>query len=117
MDEAILSVSLGIFVVAFVILVIVNTVKSIRNMKKRTVQAEVISKEIKRPYSKAIAKARISGVDWFEFYAVFRTEKGKKLELQMPKEIYDAIEESDKGQLTYKGHYFISFDRNSAFFV
>ena len=117
MDETILSVSLGIFVVAFVILIIAQTVKSIRNMKKRTVQAEVISKEIKRPYTKAIAKAGVSGTDWFEFYAVFRTENGKKLELQMPKEIYDAIEEGDKGQLTYKGYYFISFDRNSAFFV
>lgn len=117
MDEAILSISLGVFVVAFVILIIAQTVKSIRNMKKRTVQAEVISKEIKRPYTKAIAKARVSGTDWFEFYAVFLTEKGKKLELQVPKEIYDAIEEGDKGQLTYKGYYFISFDRNSAFFV
>ena len=117
MDEAILSVSLGVFVVAFVILIIVQTVKSIRNMQKRTVQAEVIPKEIKRPYSKSLAKARVSGIDWFEFYAVFRTEEGKKLELQMPKEIYDAISEGDKGQLTYKGYYFISFDRNSAFFV
>lgn len=117
MDEAILAISFGIFVVAFVILIIAHTVKSIRNMKKRTIQAEVISKEIKRPYTKAIAKAGVSGIDWFEFYAVFLTEKGKKIELQMPKEIYDAIEEGDKGQLTYKGYYFISFDRNSAFFV
>ena len=60
-------------------------------MKKRTIQAEVISKEIKRPYTKAIAKAGVSGTDWFEFYAVFLTEKGKKLELQMPKEIYDEV--------------------------
>lgn len=117
MDEVILSVSLGVFVVAFVILIIVQTVKSIRNMKKRTVQAEVMTKEIKRPYSKALAKAGVSGSSWFEFYAVFRTEKGKKLELQMPKEIYDEITEGDKGQLIYKGHYFISFDRNSCFFV
>lgn len=117
MGEAALSVSLGVFVVAFVILIIVQTVKSIRNMNKRIVQAEVITKEIKRPCSKAPAKAKISGTDWFEFYAVFRTEKGKKLELQMPKEIYDEISEGDKGQLIYKGHYFISFDRNSAFFV
>ncbi len=117
MDEVIVFISLGAFIVAFVTLIIVEIVKSIRNMKKRTVQAQVITKKIKRAYSKALAKAGISGADWLEFYAVFRTEKGKKLELQLPKEIYNEISEGDKGQLTYKGYNFISFDRNSCFFV
>lgn len=116
MEDIIMLLALGVFVVTLLIGIFVQLTKYIaKGLKKGTVQAEVISKEIKRPY--ANAKARICGTDWFEYYAVFRTEKGKKLELQMPKEIYDVIEEGDKGQLSFKGYYFISFDKNSCFFV
>ena len=80
--------------------------------KIRTVQATVTVKKIKRAYVRSLANAGVSGTDWYEYYAEFQPEKGKKLELQLPKEIYGAIEEGDRGMLTYDRHYFISFERN-----
>ncbi len=56
------------------------------------------TKKIKRAYSRALANAGISGSSWYEYYAVFQTEKGKTIELQLPKDIYDITEEGNKGQ-------------------
>ena len=85
--------------------------------KISTVQATVTVKKIKRAYVRSLANAGVSGTDWHEYYAEFRSEKGKKLELQLPKEIYDAIEEGDRGKLTYKGDSFVAFDKSGRNFV
>ena len=90
---------------------------SVIRKKVRTVQAEVVAKKTKRVYNSTLAKAGVSGSSWYEYYAVFKVETGKKAKLQLQKEVYDLIEEGDKGQLTFKGYNFISFDKNSCFFV
>ena len=90
---------------------------SVIRKKVRTVQAEVVAKKTKRVYNSTLAKAGVSGSSWYEYYAVFKVETGKTIELQLPKDIYDIIEEGNKGQLTFKGYNFISFDKNSCFFV
>lgn len=114
-DEFFLFVIPGAGIFLFVLLLVL--IFKPRRKKVRTVQSEVLTKKIKRAYIKSVAAARVSGMDWLEYYAVFRTEKGKKVELQLPKEIYDGIEEGDKGQLTFDKDRFISFDKNSAYFV
>ena len=100
--------SVGIILCALVLLFVFKPGKK----KIRTVQATVTVKKIKRAYVRSLANAGVSGTDWYEHYAEFQPEKGKKLKLQLPKEIYDAIEEGDRGKLTYKGDYFVSFERN-----
>ena len=99
------------------ILLIFQAIKYLKKKKTRTVQAKVLTKKIKRAYDHKLARVGVSGADWLEYYAVFKPEKGKAVELQLPKEIYDSIEENDKGQLTFNDYKFISFDKNSCYFV
>ena len=106
-----------ILVVICVIYIIASSVIGRKRKKLRTVQAQVLSKRIKRTDMCRAAKVGVSGVDLFEYYVVFKFEKGKTKELQLPHEVYGSIEEGDKGQLSFKDYIFVSFDKNSCFFV
>ncbi len=117
MDD-LLFVALPVILIAIcVIYFIVSGILSLKRKKLRTVQAKVISKKIKRAYVHSLANAGVSGSDWYEFYAVFQTEKGEKLELQLPREVYESINDGDKGQLSFKDCLFVSFDKSSCFSV
>ena len=104
---------LAIFVIGFIVL----SVNSRRKKRLCTVQATVQTKKIKRAFTNKLTKAGVSTGNWFEYYAVFSLENGKSKELQLPQEIYDSINDGDKGQLSFKGYYFISFDKDNCFFV
>ena len=117
MDDIIISYIIPMFAVISTSVVFVLIFTSGTKRKVRTVQAEVLSKRIKRAYITRVAIARVSGMDWYEYYAAFLTEKKKTVELQLPKEIYDSIKEGDKGQLTFGKDRFVSFDKNSCYFV
>ena len=117
MDDILFVALPVILIVICVVYFVVSGILSMKRKKLRTVQAQVLTKKIKRPYVPSLANAGVSGVNWYEFYAVFQTEKGEKLELQLPKEVYENIEEGDKGQLSFKDYHFISFDKNSCFSV
>ncbi len=116
MDDPIIYVPAVLAVIGTVILFALILTSGTRK-KIRTVQAQVLTKKIKRAYVHKLARVGVSGADWLEYYAVFKLEKGTTIELQLPKEIYDSIEENDKGQLTFNDYKFISFDKNSCYFV
>lgn len=105
----------SVFAGAFLILIITQAVASFKRKKLRTVQAEVLTKKIKRAYINKLAKVGVSSGSWFEYYAVFGLENGKKKELQLPQDIYDSIEEGDKGQLSFKDYMFISFEKEESY--
>ena len=106
-----------ILIVICVICFVISGIKNRKRNKTHTVQAQVISKKIKRANVHRLARAGVSGMDWMEYYAIFSYGKNKTVELQLPVEIYNRLEKGDKGQLSFKGYYFISFDKNSCFFV
>ncbi len=116
MDDPIIY-AVPVFALIGIVILFVLIFTSGTRKKVRTVQAEVLTKKVKRAYVHKLAKVGVSGVDWYEYYAVFKPEKGKSVELQMPKEIYDSIDEGDMGQLTFDRDRFISFDKNCCFFV
>ncbi len=112
----ILAIPLAVLGVC-VLYLLASMIVSRKRKRLRTLQAEVLTKKIKRVYINKLAKVGVSGGSWFEYYAVFQLESGKKKELQLPQEIYDSIEEGDKGQLSFKDYNFVSFDKNSCYFV
>lgn len=116
MDDLILYVPVALAVIGTVVLFALIFTSGTRK-RVLTVRAQVLTKKIKRAYVGKLARKGVSGYDWYEYYAVFRTEKGKNIELQLPDDIYNSIEEGDKGQLTFDRYRFISFDKNSCFFV
>ena len=106
-----------ILIVICVICFVISGIKNRKRNKTHTVQAQVISKKIKRAYVHKLARVGVSGMDWMEYYAIFSYGKNKTVELQLPVKIYNRLEAGDKGQLSFKGYHFISFDKNSCFFV
>lgn len=71
---------------------------------EKTIMATVISKEIK---SGTHQSGRSKG--GFSYAITFMTEEGKELELFVYEIEFGGLKEGMKGELTYKGRYFVDF--------
>ena len=72
---------------------------------EETVTATVISKEVKRGTQHT---GRSNG--GYSYAVNFLTNEGKQLELYAYEIEFGGLKEGTKGQLTYRGRYFVSFE-------
>ena len=75
---------------------------------ERSVSATVVSKEVKRGTGRS-GRSMMG----YSFLVSFLTEDGQRLELYTYEIEFGALKEGMKGELTYKGRYFVSFQETA----
>lgn len=93
----------GVFVYVFV-----KTVSEKRKNKASpllTVPAEVVTKRQHHNHSGT------NGHSWSSYYVTFQFASGDRLELSVPSSEVGYLVEGDRGNLSFKGTQFVSFER------
>ena len=98
-----LAILIGVGVLLYIARVLPFKEKKAKE-PEQTIMATVISKEIK---SGTHGSGRSKG--GFSYTITFMTEDGQELELFAYEIEFGALKEGMKGQLTYKGRYFLAF--------
>ncbi len=113
-----------IFILIF-IMIIFTFIKEIitwfknNNSPRLTVSARIVAKRQNTTYSTHSNAGDISGAHGFHtssstrYYVTFQVESGDRIELSVSGSEYGVLAEGDKGQLTFQGTRYLTFDREN----
>lgn len=113
-----------IFILIF-IMIIFTFIKEIttwfknNNSPRLTVSARIVAKRQNTTYNTHSNAGDISGAHGFHtssstrYYVTFQVESGDRIELSVSGSEYGVLAEGDKGQLTFQGTRYLTFDREN----
>ena len=96
-----------IFIFGIVIFVFVKNIKEWHqnnNSPRLTVSALIVSKSFSSHHHK-------NGGTTHSYYVTFQFDSGDRLEMRVPRAEYGILAEGDRGNLTFQGTRFLSFER------
>lgn len=97
----------GVFITVFVISI--RRGMANRNAPRLTVPATVVSKRTQ--YTSGSRAGRVHHSGSTQYFVTFQVESGDRMELSVYGEQYGLLVEGDRGNLTFRGTLFLSFDR------
>ena len=112
------------FILIFIIIVF-TFVKGIatwfknNNSPRLTVSARIVAKRQNTTHNNQPNAGDISGAHGFHtisstsYYVTFQVDSGDRMELSVSGSEYGVLAEGDKGQLTYQGTRYLTFDREN----
>ena len=112
------------FILIFIIIVF-TFVKGIatwfknNNSPRLTVSARIVAKRQNTTHNNQPNAGDISGAHGFHtisstsYYVTFQVDSGDRMELSVSGSEYGVLAEGDKGQLTFKGTRYLTFDREN----
>lgn len=112
------------FILIFIIIVF-TFVKGIatwfknNNSPRLTVSARIVAKRQNTTHNNQPNAGDISGAHGFHtisstsYYVTFQVDSGDRMELSVSGSEYGVLAEGDKGQLTFQGTRYLTFDRES----
>lgn len=112
------------FILIFIIIVF-TFVKGIatwfknNNSPRLTVSARIVAKRQNTTHNNQPNAGDISGAHGFHtisstsYYVTFQVDSGDRMELSVSGSEYGVLEEGDKGQLTFQGTRYLTFDREN----
>lgn len=112
---AVLGAFLLISVVGALIMTLIGVAYQRKKLDKEpvvTVHTSVIFKREKPIYRRENSSAKNNMIVRIIYYATFRTEEEKEIELSVTKEEWDLLAEGDEGELTYQGNWYQEFEKN-----
>ena len=113
-----------IFILIFIIIVF-TFVKGIatwfknNNSPRLTVSARIVAKRQNTTHNNQPNAGDISGAHGFHtisstsYYVTFQVDSGDRMELSVSGSEYGVLAEGDKGQLTFQGTRYLTFDREN----
>ena len=97
----------GVFITVFVISI--RRGMANRKAPRLTVPATVVSKRTQ--YTSGSRAGRVHHSGSTQYFVTFQVESGDRMELSVYGEQYGLLVEGDRGNLTFRGTLFLSFDR------
>lgn len=89
------------------------------NSPRLTVSARIVAKRQNTTYNNQPNAGDISGAHGFHtisstsYYVTFQVDSGDRMELSVSGSEYGVLAEGDKGQLTFQGTRYLTFDREN----
>ena len=89
------------------------------NSPRLTVSARIVAKRQNTTHNNQLNAGDISGAHGFHtisstsYYVTFQVDSGDRMELSVSGSEYGVLAEGDKGQLTFQGTRYLTFDREN----